>query len=236
MIQRLFGPTLLLVAGAGVFSALIPVIFLVTPTAQIAAGGAAQRIFYLHVPAAYAMYLAGTLCFVASALYLLRESDARDAMARAGAEVAVLGGTMVLCSGPLWAKKAWGVYWTWDPRLTTALLSWLVYVAIVLLRRFTTEGEPERRFAAALGVLGWFNLWLIHLSVQLWGGNHPTVLTRGGGGLHDPTMGLALGLGLTAMTLLTLALVWLRTRLHLARTGLERVEHQRLHDDADTGA
>lgn len=236
MIQRLFGPTLLLVAGAGVFSALIPVIFLVTPTAQIAAGGAAQRIFYLHVPAAYAMYLAGTLCFVASALYLLRESEARDAMARAGAEVAVLGGTMVLCSGPLWAKKAWGVYWTWDPRLTTALLSWLVYVAIVLLRRFTTEGEPERRFAAALGVLGWFNLWLIHLSVQLWGGNHPTVLTRGGGGLHDPTMGLALGLGLTAMTLLTLALVWLRTRLHLARTGLERVEHQRLHDDADTGA
>jgi heme exporter protein C len=215
----------LLVLGAAVFAGLIPFIFLKTPEAQRAAGGLAQKIFYFHVPAAYAMYLGGTVCFIASALYLARESDTRDAVARAGSEVAVVFGAMVLSSGPLWAKKAWGVYWTWDPRLTTALLSWAIYVAVVLLRNFAGEGAAERRFAAALGVLGWFNLWLIHLSVQLWGGNHPTVITRGGGGLRDPSMGQALGIGFLAMTLLAAALIWLRARLHVQRARLERAEH-----------
>ncbi|MBN2191224.1 MAG: cytochrome c biogenesis protein CcsA [Polyangiaceae bacterium] len=235
MSRNVIGPSVLLAVTALLFSGLIPFVFLATPAAQPVAGGLAQKVFYFHVPAAYAMYLAGTACFVGSTFYLWRESDGRDAVARAAAEVAVVFGAMVLTSGPLWAKKAWGVYWTWDPRLTTALLSWAVYVAVVLIRRFGGEGGAERRFAATLGVLGWFNLWLIHLSVQLWGGNHPTVISSGGGGLAHPVMRIALGFGFVAMTLLAATLIWVRARLHLQADRLEHAEHQAIAADLLVG-
>src|SRR5688572_20981601 len=97
----------LLAATAAVFFYLVYFVFLRAPTAQLQAGGLAQKIFYFHVPAAYAMYLSGVVCFGASAAYLYGASDARNAWARAGAECAVVFGLMVLTSGPLWAKKAW---------------------------------------------------------------------------------------------------------------------------------
>jgi heme exporter protein C len=215
----------LLLITATVFLYLFYVAFLRTPTAQLQAGGLAQKIFYFHVPAAYAMYLSGVVCFVASALYLASPSDGRDSWARAGAECAVVFGAMVLTSGPLWAKKAWGVYWTWDPRLTTTLLSLLIYVAVVVLRAFTGSGEAERKFAAALGVLGTVNLPIIHYSVMKWGGNHPTVITKQGGGLH-PDMKYALTVGFVAMTLLSAVLLWSRARLAFASTRLAQVEER----------
>src|SRR5581483_3062128 len=127
----------------------------------------------------------------------------------------VLFGALVLTSGPLWAKKAWGVYWTWDPRLTTSLLSVLVYASVVVLRAFGGQGEAERKFAAALGVLGTVNLPIIHYSVQKWGGNHPRVITSGGGGI-SPEMRSTLMLGFAAMTLLAVLLVASRARLGVA--------------------
>lgn len=206
------------------FFALILFIFLKVPVAQPQAGGLAQKIFYFHVPAAYALYLCGTVCFIASALYLLRPTDARDAWAQAGAECASVFGGLVLVSGPLWAKKAWGVYWTWDPRLTTLLLSVVIYIAIVVLRAFAGGGDAERKFAAAFGVLGTALLPIIHYSVRLWGGNHPTVIGKGGGGLQDPSMGQALGAGFFAMTLLALLLLQLRAQLAQSQTRLLRAE------------
>src|SRR4051812_41116412 len=115
--------------------------------------GIVQKIFYFHVPAAYSMYVGAAACFVGSAGYLWKGSPGWDAFAKAGAEVAVTMGFIVIISGPLWAAKAWGVYWTWDPRLTTSMLSVLIYVAYVVLRSFTGDGEAERKFAAAVGVL-----------------------------------------------------------------------------------
>jgi heme exporter protein C len=215
----------LVVITLAVFVYLIAVVFLKTPTAQMQAGGLAQKIFYFHVPAAYAMYLCGAVCFVSSALYLAGPSDARDAWGKAGAECAVVFGVLVLTSGPLWAKKAWGVYWTWDPRLTTSLLSVLVYVAVVVLRAFGGNGDAERRFAAALGVLGTVNLPIIHYSVRKWGGNHPTVITKGGGGL-DPDMRYALMVGFVAFTLFAILLLWSRARLALSVSRLGRCEER----------
>jgi len=209
-----------------VFFYLVYFIFLKAPTAQIEAGGAAQKIFYFHVPAAYAMYLCGGVCFFASAAYLFGATDKRDAWARAGAECATAFGLLVMASGPLWAKKAWGVYWTWDPRLTTTMLSVLVYAAIVVFRAFSGEGEAERKFAAALGVLGTINLPIIHYSVQKWGGNHPTVITKGGGGLRHPDMRHALMVGFFAMTLLALVLLIVRARVALLSARLTRLEQR----------
>ena len=217
---------LLLAATAATFLYLIGFVFLRAPMAQLSAGGLAQKIFYFHVPAAYAMYLCGAVCLVASAAYLYRPTDARNAVAGAAAECAVVFGLLVLSSGPLWAKKAWGVYWTWDPRLTTSLLSVLVYVALVVLRRFAGDGEAERKFAAALGVLGTANLPIIHYSVQKWSGNHPRVISKGGGGLGHPDMVQALLVGFLAMTLLAIVLLWLRARLALLTVKVERLEEQ----------
>jgi heme exporter protein C len=226
----------LVALSLAVFGYLIWFIFARAPTAQVAAGGLAQKIFYFHVPSAYAMYLSGAVCFVASAGYLLRMTDGWNAWARAGAECATVFGVMVLISGPLWAKKAWGVYWTWDPRLTTSLLSVLVYAAIVILRAFSGDGEAERKFAAALGVLGTVNLPIIHYSVRKWGGNHPTVITKGGGGLGHPDMQLALTLGFVAMTLLAIVLLLCRARLLASLARLARVEQRAISSGAFEGS
>lgn len=218
----------LLAATAVCFAYLIGFVFLSTPTAQLAAGGITQKVFYFHVPAAYAMYLSGAVCFAASAAYLMRATPTRNAVAHAAAECAVLFGLMVLTSGPLWARKAWGVYWTWDPRLTTSLLSVLVYVAVVVLRAFSGEGEAERKFAAALGVLGTVNLPIIHYSVRKWGGNHPAVISKGGGGLGHPDMYHALTVGFVAMTLLAVVLIWHRSMLTIQKARLAAAEEAAL--------
>lgn len=203
-------------------------IFLRTPSAQITAGGLAQKIFYFHVPSAWAVYVSGAVCFVASGFYLAKPTDGANAWARAGSDCAAYFATMVLCSGPLWAKKAWGVYWTWDPQLTTLLLSALVYYAITLLRAFAGDGAAERRFAAALGIMGAINLPIIHYSVQKWGGNHPTVNREGGGGM-DPAMKPAFYLGALALTLLLPPLLlWLRSRLAMLQAKLEHTWQEAL--------
>ncbi len=186
--------------------------------------GVVQKIFYFHVPCVYAFYLGAVACFIGSLLYLLWPTEGRDALGKAGAEVAVVFGATMLTSGPLWAAKAWGVFWTWDPRLTTALLSVLIYLSYLVLRAFGGDGEGERRFAAALGVFGAFNLPIIHYSVQKWSGQHPTVITSKGGGLQHPDMKLALGLSFAAFTLFAILLIWTRVRLEIARSRLLHAE------------
>jgi heme exporter protein C len=222
--MRARGFEILLGVTALAFAYLLWFVFFVVPPAQEAAGGIAQKILYFHAPAGYAMYLCGAVCGIASAAYLYSSSDKRDAWARAGAECAFAFGLMMLASGPFWAKKAWGVYWTWDPRLTTTMLSVLIYAALVVLRAFSGPGEAERRFAAALGVLGTVNLPIIHYSVQKWGGNHPTVIGKGGGGLKHPDMQMALFLGFATMTLFAVVLLLLRARVAYAKARLDRIE------------
>jgi heme exporter protein C len=214
-----YGLVLLTVA---LFLYTIQIVFFPSPVEKTM--GIVQKIFYFHVPSAYTMYIGATACFIGSVGYLLRPSDARDALARAGAEMAVVFGAIVLVTGPLWAAKAWGYYWTWDPRLTTSLLSVLIYVAYLVLRAFSGDGPGERKFAAALGILGAANLPIIHFSVQKWSGQHPTVITSKGGGLQHPDMKLALTLSFCAFTLFAIALLWARVRLDLAKSRLAQAE------------
>jgi heme exporter protein C len=216
----------LFAATALAFAVEILFVFLKVPQAQLAAGGLAQKIFYFHAPAAYAMYVCGGVGFLGSAAYLVNASEVRDAWAKSGVECAACFGTLAMASGALWAKKAWGVYWTFDPRLTSLLLTVLMYASIVVLRSFGGAGEAERRFAAGFTILGTTMLPVIHYAVTLWGGNHPKVITQGGGGLHDPNMGRALMLGFVAMTLLASLLLWIRFRLALAMARLAAVEEQ----------
>jgi heme exporter protein C len=200
--------------------------------------GIVQKIFYFHVPSAYCMYIGAAACCVGSAAYLLRPTDARDALGRAGAEMAVVFGAIVLTTGPLWAAKAWGFYWTWDPRLTTSLLSVMIYVSYLVLRAFTGDGEGERKFAAALGILGAANLPIIHYSVQKFSGQHPTVITAKGGGLQHPDMKLSLTMGFVSFTLFAILLLWARVRVELVKSRLARAEEDAIDlglDDRDEG-
>jgi heme exporter protein C len=185
--------------------------------------GIVQKIFYFHVPSAYAMYVGFSLCVLGSLLYIVRRSETWEAVAVAGAEVGAIFWAIVLITGPLWARKAWGTYWTWDPRLTTTMLIGMIYVAYLLLRNLGATGEAERRFAAGLGLLGGALMPIIHYSVQLWRGQHPTVITQKGGGLA-PAMRVALIISFIAFTALVALLVWVRTRAERDRQRLMTLE------------
>ena len=202
-------------------------IFIVAPTeAQM---GIVQKIFYFHVPSAYAMYVGFVLCAIGSAGYLWTRDLRFDALGVAGAEVGLMFSAIVLMTGPLWGRKAWGVFWTWDPRLTTTLLAALVFVAYLVLRGIGEAGEVEKRFAAGLGIIGVLDLPIIHYSVQVWRGQHPTVITAKGGGLA-PSMVPALVLGFIAFTAIVILFVWTRMRLERTRNELLRLEIRAAED------
>jgi heme exporter protein C len=184
--------------------------------------GVIQKIFYFHVPSAYSMYLSWAVCTFSSLVYLIRRTERADALARSAAEISLLFAAMVLITGPLWGRKSWGAYWTWDPRLTSTLLFATIIAAYVLLRGLGHgSGDSEKRFSAALALLGACVAPLIHLSVRRWRGQHPTVITSGGGGL-DPAMWQTLMVCLAAFTMLMLSLLAVRYLLELGHRRLSR--------------
>lgn len=204
-------------AVAGVLAALW-LIFVVVPTE--ATMGIVQRIFYVHVPCAWVAYLCFFLVAGASVAYLRTRSERADRLAVAAAEVGVLFCTLLLVTGPIWARPIWGVWWTWDPRLTMTVILWAIYLGYVMLRAFGAGEEGIASYAAVLGIFGVLAIPVIRVSVRLLHGMHPAVLTtrEGGSGLTDPTMRLTLFVTAIAMTLLAAWLVVLRVRLE----GLER--------------
>jgi heme exporter protein C len=185
--------------------------------------GVVQKIFYFHVPSAYGMYLGWGLCVIGSIVYLGKRSDFWENLAVAGGEVGTVFWAVVMVTGPLWARKSWGTYWTWDPRLTTFLLAGMIFLAYLVLRNLGATGETERRFAAGIALFGGALTPIIHYSVQFWRGQHPTVITSKGGGLH-PKMVVALMISLAAFTALTALLIWVRARAERELTQVQRLE------------
>ena len=139
-----------------------------------AAQGVVQRIFYVHVPAAWTMFIAVAIVALASAVYLWLKDERADAAAVAAAEGALIFGAIMLISGPLWGKLAWGKYWDWgEPRLTLTLLLWFTYLGYFLVRGSVPDPRRGKRFAAVVAVVGALNIPLIHVSVEIWRSLHP---------------------------------------------------------------
>jgi heme exporter protein C len=185
--------------------------------------GVAQRIFYFHVPCAMSMEYLFFACGLCSAVYLARRDDRWDALAVALAEVGMMFFACVLTTGPLWARKAWGVWWTWDPRLTSTLVAGMIYFSYLVLRGAGGIGESGKRFAAGLAIVGALDIPIIKFSVERWRGTHPQVITGKGGGIH-PDMKPALLLSMLTIVLLAIVLVWVRTRAERSIQRLDRLE------------
>ena len=196
--------------------------FFVAREATAAMGGDLQRIFYVHVPSAWLAYLAFAIVFVSSIAYLRTENRRWDLLAHSAAEIGVVFTSLVLITGPIWARPVWGTWWQWDARLTSTLVLWLVYAGYLLLRGLSTEPSRSGRLAAIVGIVGFINVPIVHYSVSWWRTLHPS-----GPAIADPVNSSGLGgtelatffVSLVAFTLL---FAWLLAqRVRLGRLGDE---------------
>lgn len=187
--------------------------------------GAVQRIFYFHVASAWIAFFAFFVTFAASIILLATSKYVFDDMAAASAEIGLVFTTIVLITGPIWAKPAWGVWWTWDPRLTTTLILWFIYVGYLMLRKFIDEDDKRARFSAAIGIIGFIDVPIVFLSIRWWRTIHPNVLQQGGGGLHHDML-TALLVSVAAFTLLYLSMLIKRMRLTALERTMQKYEHQ----------
>jgi heme exporter protein C len=178
--------------------------------------GLVYKIYFFHMPSAWMFLVAAIVAGVASARFLFAKRQASDATAVAAAELAVLFGLLALVTGPLWARKAWGVWWVWDARLTSSLMTFLIFVAYLILRRF--GGPGSEKLAAGLAVFGMANVPFIYVSVNYWRTLHPKTSVV-------PTLPVEMGRPLwfcvVAFLLLFLALLSLRARLERQRWRID---------------
>jgi heme exporter protein C len=133
--------------------------------------GLVQKIFYFHFPAAVLMLLSAIFCGLVSAAFLIKRRPSFDRIALAAAELTVLYGAIALVTGPLWARKAWGVWWVWDPRLTMSFLMWMIFVSYLILRKY--GGLGSETLSAGLAVFGMANAPFVYISVNVWRTMHP---------------------------------------------------------------
>ena len=183
--------------------------------------GIVQRIFYLMVPVAWVSLLSFIIVFVGSIQYLRKRESRWDILAHSSAEVGIIFTTLTLIAGAIWAKPIWGVWWTWEPRLTSTLVLWLIYLAYLMVRSFAEEESRGARFAAVVGIIGFIDIPIIALSTTLWKGIHPKLIIFEGG--IAPPMLLTLLVSIAAFTVLYFCLLGRRTGLREAEAEIRKL-------------
>src|SRR5580700_6622473 len=192
---------------------------------------AIQRIFYFHLPSWIAMFTALSVVFVANIAYLATRKAKWDALGVAGAEAGVVCCTIGLATGPLWAKPVWGIWWTWDARLTTTFILWLLYISYLLLRGLLDDPEKKATLSAIFGIFAFLDAPLVYVSNRLWRTQHPQPVILGGNnsGL-DPMIGKVLLLCVIAVMGLMILVLLDRYRLEQLRQEFDelRLEQEAL--------
>lgn len=199
----------------GLYQALV-----VAPTEQTM--GDVQRIFYYHVPSAWVAFSLFLVNLFASIAYLIGRNLKSDALAGASAEVGVVFCTIVLVTGPIWARPVWGIWWTWDLRLTLTLVLWLIYVSYLVFRRFSSSGQTPV-IAAVLAIFGALDVPLVYFSIWFFRTQHPQPVI-GGGGSIDPRMLHALLINWAAFSCFGALVCWSRYRLEVLRREVEEAQ------------
>lgn len=210
--MRSDGLVMLAALIAALMLAGLAAIFFWVPTEAIQ--GVVQRIFYIHVPAAWVAYLAFAVVLVGSIAYLRGGSERWDRLAHGSAEIGILFTTINILTGMLWARPVWGVYWTWDARLTSMFVLFLTYVGYLVFRALATDPTRGARIAAVIGIVGFVNVPIVHFSVRWWRTTHPepTVIRPEGSPELPPEMLVTLLFMLGVFTLLYTLLLSLRVR------------------------
>ena len=186
--------------------------------------GDLQRIFYFHVPAAIAGLTAFAINFAASLMYVIRKNRRWDNLALSAAEIGVMFLLMVLVTGPIWAKPAWFVWWTWSPRLTLSLVLCLLYVAYLLIRNYIEDPDRKAMVSAVFGIVAFIDVPLVWFSIRWWRDIHPSPMLETGG--LSPSMRPAFFVCLAAFQALLIYLLRRRFYLQSMRDDLERLERQ----------
>lgn len=210
-LNRLFVPAVVLLMGIFVAAPLA-----IAEAPYEATMGLVQKIFYFHVPSAMVMFVSAFVCGIASVAFLYKGQRAADRLACAAGELVAVFGLIVLVTGPLWARKAWGVWWQWDARLTSTLLMWMIFIAYLLVRRYGGPGAD--RLGAAMALFGMANVPFVYISVNIWRTIHPTTRVLP---TLVPEMKGPLWIAMVGFLLLYLVLLVVRLRLEDRRAELE---------------
>lgn len=163
---RLQNLNLLLCLSFILMMASLCLIFIYAP--DVKGTGVEQRIFYFHVPIAIASYLAFLIIFISSILFIRNRDMKWDRLARSSAEIGLIFTTLVLITGPIWAKPAWETWWNWEPRLTTSLILWFIYIAYLMVHSLAMEENRGALFAAVVGIVGFIDVPINYLTIHLW--------------------------------------------------------------------
>lgn len=174
-------------------------VFMWVPNERIM--GPVQKIFYFHVAAAWVSFLAFFIVFLAGLQYLSTRDDKWDAVGAASAEIGLMFTIIVLITGPIWGRAAWNAWWTWDPRLTTTLVLFFIYVAYFMVRSSLFEPEKKARIAAVFGMVGFVDVPIVWFSIRWWRTIHPVVVSSSGFAMSSKMM-VTLLVSVAAMTLL----------------------------------
>ncbi len=189
--------------------------------------GVLYRIFYFHAATAWAGMDAFFVCFVANLLYVWKRRQAFDSLGVASAEVGLVCTTVVLITGPIWAKPAWGIWWTWDARLTSTFVLWLLYVSYLLLRSLIEEPDRRALLSALFGIFAYVDVPLVFFSIRWWRTQHPAPVIMGGPGSGlDPTMSKVFFFNVLAMHVLALFLIVERHRLEKMKSDVEILQRE----------
>jgi heme exporter protein C len=216
----LFGAVAILLVISGGYAA-----FFIAPTERTM--GVLQRIFYFHAATAWAGMDAFFLCFACNLLYVFKRQQRYDSLGVASAEVGLACTTVVLLTGPIWAKPAWGIWWTWDARLTSTFVLWLLYVSYLLLRSLIEEPDRRALLGALFGIFAYIDVPLVFFSIRWWRTQHPAPVIMGGPGSGlDPTMSKVFFFNVLAMHVFALFLIMERYVLEKMKAEVEILQRE----------
>jgi len=212
---------LLIVISTALMLAAIYVIFFYAPTERMM--GLVQKIFYFHLAMAFTAFLSYFVAFVCGVLYLVKKDIKWDIIGAASVEIGVVLTTLVLITGSLWARPIWNTWWTWDPRLTTSFILWLIYVAYIILRMSVEQVEKRATFCAVMAIIGFIDVPIVFLSARLWRTIHPVVIKSRSIDI-EPAMLTALVISMAAFLLFWFTLIRIRSRVDFIELRIRNLE------------
>lgn len=192
-----------------------------------ASQGSIYRLLYMHLPSIFTSFLGFFVAFICGIMYLVRKDLRYDAVAASVTEVSWAFSTIVLVTGSIWGRRAWGVWWAWDARLTTMLICWLLYAGYLMLRKSVDETTQRARLSAALSVFAFADVIIVWKSIEWWRTQHPAPVlsVRNGGGMA-PGMELPILINFLAFVCLAAVLVMIRMRQETMRTEIEALRRE----------